>query len=145
MKSARINQNPATLERETKLVSITSMMQLFSSASDALFAQANLHRELAIIEWEEEKERLSHMLTAFLIGFSCFICLLFFLGILTITLFWSTDYQWVSILTLSALYGLVTYFSWKRFMVEAKRPGRFFTTTREEIAADLSMIKNNLD
>ena len=144
MKDARIVAPPINSERETKSVNITSMVQMINSASDALLAQANLHRQLAQIEWQEEKDRLARMLVAVLVGFSCFICLLIFVGVLVISLGWNTDYQLIALLSLCSFYALMTYIAWWRFTLATKMSGGFFAGTRAELAADLAMIKSKL-
>lgn len=142
MKDARIVAPPVSSDRETKSVNITSMVQMFNSASNALLAQANLHRQLAQVEWQEEKNRLSRMLAAVLIGFSCFICLLIFVGVLLISLSWNTDYQLLALLSLCAFYALITYLAWRQFTLASNMSGGFFAGTRAELAADLAMIRN---
>ncbi|WP_320838377.1 phage holin family protein [Zhongshania sp.] len=146
MTRTRENENSGGSGSTENSVNMADVVNLFRTADyDALFAQANLHRQLAEIEWQEEKQRLSSLFTALLIGIPSFICLLIFLGILVITLTWNTDYRSASLLGLCIMYGLATFIAWKRFMLEAKRPGRFFKGSREEIAADLAVIKKKFE
>jgi uncharacterized membrane protein YqjE len=142
MKDARIVAPPVNTDRETKSVNITSMVQMFNSASNALLAQANLHRQLAQVEWQEEKNRLSRMLAAVLIGFSCFICLLIFVGVLLVSLSWNTDYRLLALVSLCTFYALVTFLAWRQFTLASKMSGGFFAGTRAELAADLAMIRS---
>ena len=144
MKDAQIVSAPASSAGATKSVNLAGMMQMLNSASDALLAQAGLHRQLASLEWQQEKNRLLSMLAAFLLGFSCFICLLIFVGITVVTLSWNSDYQWLSLLSVCSAYALASYLAWRRFMHEASRAGGFFPGTRAELAADLALIKSKL-
>lgn len=129
-------------EREAPSVDILSLLRILRSASHAIFAQANLHRQLAGVEWQEEKKRLSQLFLTYLIGFACFICLIFFAGFLVLALSWDTQYRAISILILCSLYGLGVYFAWRRICKLAKSPEAFFPHTREELAADFSLIKS---
>lgn len=130
------------IEREVPSLDILSLLRIFRSASHAIFAQASLHQQLAKVEWEEEKKRLSQLFITYLLGFACFICLITFLGILVLALSWDTQYRAISIMILCSFYGLGVYLAWNRFYRLAKSKDAFFSNTREEIAADFSMIKS---
>lgn len=132
------------IEREAPSLDILSLLRIFRSASHAIFAQANLHQQLVKVEWEEEKKRLSQLFITSLIGFSCFICLISFLGILVLALSWDTQYRVISILILCSFYGLGLYLAWNRFCKLVSSPEAFFSNTRNELAADFSMIKSKL-
>ena len=54
------------------------VLSVARSAGSALFAQATLHAQLAQIEWEEEKQRLSSILIFMLMGFACFVFIIFY-------------------------------------------------------------------
>jgi uncharacterized membrane protein YqjE len=132
------------IEKEIPSLVILNLLRIFRSASKAILAQVNLHQQLVKVEWEEEKKRLSQLFLACLFGFACLICLLFFLGFLVVALSWDTQYRAVSILVLCGVYGLGLYISWNRFARLAKSPEGFFSNTREELAADFSMIKSKI-
>lgn len=144
MKDAQTAAPQVNSDRETKSVNIASMVQMFNSASDGLLAQAKLHGQLAKIEWQEEKDRLARMLVAVLVGFSCFICLLIFVGVLVISLSWNTEYQLIALLSLCTFYALMTYIAWWQFNLATKMSEGFFAGTHAELAADLAMIKSKL-
>ncbi|WP_052830340.1 phage holin family protein [Gynuella sunshinyii] len=131
-------------ESEALSINILNILRLFRSSSQAILAQANLHQRLIKLEWEEEKKRLSRLFIIYLFGFACLICLIFFLGFLVVALSWDTQYRTESILILCCMYGLGVYFSWKIFSRLVKAPEGFFSNTREELAADFSMIKSKL-
>lgn len=131
-------------EKEAPSFNIVSLLGTFRSASHAIFTQVNLHHELARVEWQEEKARLTQLFVAYLVGFAFLICLMFFIGVLVLALSWDTQYRTTSVLILTSVYGLGTYLAWNRFYRLAKSPEAFFSNTREELAADLSMIKSKL-
>jgi uncharacterized membrane protein YqjE len=135
---------PVNSDRETKSVNIASMVQMFNSASDALLAQAKLHGQLVKIEWQEEKDRLASIFAALLIGFSCFICLLIFVGVLVMSLSWNTDYQLIALVSLCTFYALASYLAWRQFSLATKMLRGGFAHTRAELSADLAMIKSKL-
>ena len=129
-------------EREAPALGVLSAVRIFRSASDALFAQANLHQQLAKVEWEEEKRRLAQLFLTYTVGLSCLMCLMLFLGLLLMALSWDTQYRAISIAALCSLYSLGVYIAWSLFRKLAASPEAFFANTRKEIAADLSMIRS---
>jgi uncharacterized membrane protein YqjE len=144
MKDARKTPDSIDPKKETKPVNIVSIVQMLGSAGEDFLAQASLHRQLVAIEWQQEKVRLTGMLTTFLLGFCCFLCLMIFISAIVILLTWNTEYQVISLMTLGTLYTLGAYLAWKRFMRAANRTEGAFAATRAEIAADLAMIKSKI-
>ncbi len=144
MKNTQTEDVVSRPERETKLPDILNIFRLLRSASNALFAQADLHRQLIKVEWAEEKKRLSQILLASLLCFSFFICLVFFLGILVLAFSWDTQYRTISVVGICCVYSLCAYIAWNRLWRLVNRPEGFFASSREEFSADISMIRSKL-
>ncbi len=119
-------------------------IRLLRSAGGALFAQASLHGQLARVEWAEEKNRLMNMAVAALAGFAFLLCFLLFTGALLIAFSWETQYRMVTVAILVIIYALAAYMAWRRFHALSALSDQAFVATREEIAADIALIKSKL-
>lgn len=127
-----------------KPLQLLDVVRLLRSASGALFAQAALHGELARVEWAEEKSRWMQMLAAALLGFAGLLSLLLCIGAAILLSSWGTAYWWPALLALLACYGIGTLFALRRFKILAARSSESFAATREELAADIALIKSKL-
>lgn len=119
-------------------------IRLLRSAGGALFAQATLHGQLARVEWAEEKTRLMNMAVAALAGFAFLLCFLLFAGGLVIALSWDTQYRVAAVSVLAVIYALAAFIAWRRFQALSAMSDQAFAATREEIAADIALIKSKL-
>jgi uncharacterized membrane protein YqjE len=120
------------------------IIQRLRSIANELLSQMELHGQLLKVEWEEEKNRLVKMFAISLMGFACLLCFMIFIGILAVVISWPTNYRLVTIGGLVVFYALgvlacVIYL--KR--ISAQSSG-FFTATREEISADLALLRDKL-
>ena len=121
-----------------------SVMRLLRSAGGALFAQAALHSQLARVEWAEEKIRLTRIAIAAILGVLSALCLLLLGSVIALGLSWNTPYQFAVISAVLLLYLLLLAVS-ARILTQQIALGAFtFAATREEIAADLAMLKARL-
>jgi len=120
------------------------VIRILRHAGGALFAQASLHGQMARVEWAEEKNRLLWMLVVALVGFSCLLCLMLFIGVLVLALSWQTAYQIPAMIALVAVYGFGTAIACWRFQILSALSSNTFAVTREELAADIAMIKSKL-
>jgi uncharacterized membrane protein YqjE len=120
------------------------VLSVARSASSALFAQVTLHAQLAQVEWEEEKQRLSSMLVFMLMGFACFLCLLFFIGAFVLTLSWDTQFRIPVFIALIFCYFLALLWAGFKLHLLAEQGSNSFAGTRAEIAADIALIKRAL-
>lgn len=96
------------------------------------------------VEWVEEKRRLKQILAAACIGFACFICFCLFLGVFVVALCWNTNYLISAIASVCILYGVISYFAYRRFFALLTHPDGFFAATRAEVAEDIEIIKQNI-
>src|SRR5690606_34530550 len=114
------------------------------SGAGALLAQGTLHAQLLQVEWAAEKLRLRDMLLALLTGAAFLICSLLSAGALLLTLSWDTRYRTAAMVLLLLLYCLGAAVAWHRFQVLAARGSLAFADTREELAADIDLIRSRL-
>lgn len=131
-------------DNDSTLSNSLDLFRLIRSAGGALVAQASLHGQLAQVEWEEEKNRLIQMLIVTLIGFVCGLCILFFGGALVLAFSWETAYRIHAIFALIAIYGFGILISWYRFQALSALSSQAFSATRQELAADIALIRSKL-
>lgn len=120
------------------------VVRLLRSAGAALIGQATLHGKLARVEWAEEKARLSKMLVLGLIGFASILCVMLLVGALVLAFSWDTAYRIQAAVALIVAYALVAAFAWSRLKALSARGSQAFAATREELAADLALLKSKL-
>jgi uncharacterized membrane protein YqjE len=120
------------------------IIQRLRSLAKILFVQLELHGKLAKVEWAEEKSRLQQLVIFGVIGFVCLLCALLFAGFFAVALSWDTNYRLVTIAGVFLFYSLVLGYSIYRMSVLAARGSMTFAATREEIAADLALIRSQL-
>ncbi len=122
-------------------------LQLFSiirSAGSALSAQASLHAQLAQVEWEEEKQRLTNLVIFSVVTFASFLGFLFIVSAFAIALSWDTQYRIPVFITLIIAYFGTLVWAALRVKKLAALGAKSFAATRAEIAADISLLKNAL-
>ncbi|MBI2801082.1 MAG: phage holin family protein [Gammaproteobacteria bacterium] len=135
---------PLATTTESNGLNPLDAVRILHTAGGALFDQARLHGQLARIEWEEAKNHWLKMLAAVLFGFICLLCCLLFAGELVLVVAWDTPYRIPAILGLVLLFGMGSAVAWRRFQVWSASGGSFFATSREELAADVALLKSNL-
>lgn len=129
---------------ESTLLNVLDIIRLLRSAGGTLFAQTALYAELARVEWEEEKNRLLKMLLVILLGLACLLCAMLFVGTLVLALSWETVYRIPVLIALIVVYGGGTGLAWRRFQILSMQSTQSFAATREEIAADISLLRSKL-
>ena len=125
-------------------LSLFKLLCLLHSAGHALLAQTALHGQLARVEWAEERNRLLHMLLTTLFGFACALTLLLLCNTLVLVLSWDTPYRIPTLLGLLLVHGLGFAVACHRFRLLAARSCESFAAIREELAADLALLKSRL-
>ncbi len=130
--------------KDASSINPLQVLSVVRSASSALLAQATLHAQLAQVEWEEEKQRLAKMLIFTLMGFACFLCLLFFVGAFLLTLSWDTEFRIPVFIALIFCYLLALLWAGFKLSLLAEQGRNSFAGTRAEIAADIALIKSAL-
>lgn len=119
-------------------------LRIVRAAGGALLEQAALHAQLAQVEFAEEKNRLLKMHWITLAGFAFFICALLSGGALLLALSWDTPYRVPVSFALSAVYAFGVSVSWRRFQAQAQLGGKSFAATRDELSADIALLKSKL-
>lgn len=137
---------PAEVEAAARAPGLNAMavLRLLRSASAGVLAQANLHARLAGIEWAQEKRRLAWMLIALLFAMACLLCVLLLGGAVLLLAFWDSAHRWSAIVALVIAYGSGALLAGWRLGVLSQRSAQAFAATREEIAADIAMLRSKL-
>jgi uncharacterized membrane protein YqjE len=120
------------------------VVRILRSAGSALATQAGLHGRLARVEWEAEKKRIASLLVAALIAFIGVLCALLTAGALVLAYSWDTPYRAPAAIGLILFYAACAGFAWWRFRALSARSREAFAGTREELAADLALIRSHL-
>ena len=119
-------------------------LRLLRSAGGALFAQAALHSQLARVEWAEEKIRLTRIAIAAIAALVSTICLLLLGSFVVLALSWNTPFQIHVIVGVLVVYVVAILLSIRALMQQIALGALSFAATREEIAADLALLKAKL-
>jgi len=143
MQTEHTQPNPPPVAGSNNM-SLLNVVRLLRSAGGALISQATLHGQLARVEWAEEKARLKNMIITALSGFACLLCFMIFFGVLVIAFSWDTPYRIAAVAILTAVYGFAGFMAWRRLDALSALSAQAFAATREEIAADLALIKSKL-
>lgn len=113
-------------------------------ASGVLLSQLALHEQLVRAEWAQEKRRLVKMLLLTLVVFACLLGLLLLCSTLVVALSWNTEYRTPIMLGLIVIYTLILWIAWRRLCDQAALGKQSFAASREELAADLALLKSCL-
>jgi uncharacterized membrane protein YqjE len=132
---------PSTNE-EITLTNSLDVIRLLRSTGGPLVAQLGLYGKLACAEWAREKDRLLKMLILILAGFACGLCMLIFIGALVLACSWETPYRLHVALVVIIVYGFGLAIAWYRFQALSSLSSQAFAATREEISADIALLKS---
>jgi uncharacterized membrane protein YqjE len=125
-------------------ISPLDVLRILRSAGSSLLTQAGLHGQLARVEWAAEKNRITGLLIAALVVGIGVLCTLLMAGALVLAFIWDTSYRVPAACGLVLFYAACAGFAWLRFKALTARGGAAFAGTREEIAADLALIRSRL-
>lgn len=125
-------------------ISPLDVVRILRSAGSSLLTQAGLHGQLARVEWAAEKNRITGLLIAALIAGIGLLCTLLMAGVLVLAFSWDTPYRVPAAVGLVLFYAACAVFAWMRFKTLSARGREAFAGTREEIAADLALIRSRL-
>lgn len=124
-------------------INLLDVIRILLLAGGPLLAQAALHGQLARVEWAEQKIRLLKMLVATLLGYASLLCVMLLAGALALAFSWDTEYRIPIGLALLAIYGLGAALAWRKFRALSALSSQAFAATREELAADLAVLRSN--
>lgn len=133
--------DPATTPARTGAVGPLDAIFMLQAAGGALLIQAVLHGQLAMLALEEEKHRLLGLLAVTLVGFACLLCALLFASALAVSVTWETGYRTHALAALVVLFGIATVAAWQRFSARPAAGEQPFAASREELAADVALLK----
>lgn len=123
---------------------VLSAARILRAAGGALWTQAGLHGELARIEWAAEKRRLLRQLALLAFGLALATGALFAAGALLLVIAWDTPWRLAAALALPLLYTAAAVVVAWRLRVGAARAVPAFAATRQELAADLALLRSRL-
>ncbi|HUR41756.1 MAG TPA: phage holin family protein [Verrucomicrobiae bacterium] len=138
-----------TATRRTTHESGTSPLdavRMLRASSGPLLAQAQLHGQLAQVEWQEQKQRLLRMLVTTLLGFAGLLCAVLTASALAVAASWNAGYGYglAMLGALALIYAACTAVAWRRLRALAAMAGDAFAASREELAADAQLLKGKL-
>jgi uncharacterized membrane protein YqjE len=129
---------------EAASISPLDVVRVLRSAGPALLTQAGLHGDLIRVEWAAEKERIVRLVAAAFIALVALLCVLLTVGALVLAFSWDTPYRAAVAAGLVIVYAAIAAIAWQRFKVHTSRGGEAFAATREELAADMALIRSHL-
>lgn len=115
--------------------------RLLRSAGGALGAQMALHGQLAQLEWAIEKARWVKIAIAAFVLISTLFCLLLLSGIVVLALAWQTPYRLHVVACVLGIYALIAGLSLRSLSVQFALGASAFKATREEVMADIDMLR----
>lgn len=125
-------------------IRLLTLLRLLRLAGTALLEQTSLHAQLLAVEWAREKQRLLAMLLVILLGYACLLAMLLVGSGVILALAWETDYRIPAALSLLVLYAVGMALAWWRFNCLSARAESMFAGTRNELAADLAVLRSAL-
>ena len=114
------------------------------SLAKIVLTRLELHGQLVGVEWAEERQRLQQLMAISLLGFIFLICAFLFIGFLAIAFTWDSHYRMHTIVAMLVFYMLGLAVCVYRFACLAARSSATFAATREEVAADLALLRSQL-
>lgn len=136
--------SPNPPDGSAPLIHLLALLRLLRTAGSALLTQGSLHGQLLAVEWAREKQRLLAMFLTILLGFACLLVIMLLCAVVVLVLTWQTDYRIPAVLGLMALYGLGLALAFWRFNRLSALGDSVFAGTRNEVAADLALLKDLL-
>lgn len=118
--------------------------RVLRAAGGALWDQARLHGELARIEWLVEQRRLARCAVLALAVVVMAACACAALGAMALALAWDTPWRPLVAITLPLGYAGLAVLVLRRLRAAWRRTGPAFAATREELAADLDLLRSRL-
>jgi uncharacterized membrane protein YqjE len=112
--------------------------------SKELLTQLELHGRLLKVEWLQEKNRIQQIICIASLGFAFLLCSLLSIGFFVIAANWAGEYRLLSIALVCTFYLIGLIFCWIRINTLAAKGADSFAVTREELAADIALIRSQL-
>lgn len=107
-------------------------------------AQSDLYTQLIHVELDQERQRLTQLLVLVAVAIVGFGCFLLFLGVLILALIWDADYRnWV-LAAMVLIYASMAIIAVCKIGGLKRQFGAPFASVREELKADLAVIKSQI-
>lgn len=129
---------------EPATINPLELIAALRSAGKPLFVQLALHGQLLRIELAEERNRLLKMVAATLVVFVGLLCTLVLAGVVALAFTWDTPYRIPAAIAVVGVFVLVTGLAVWRLRVLSALGSQSFAATREEIAADLALLRSRM-
>ena len=84
------------------------------------------------------------MLATACVGFACLLSMMLLVAVLVLALAWDTSYRAVAVLALIAAYGTGLELARRRLRTLSALGEKSFAATREELAADIELLRSRL-
>jgi uncharacterized membrane protein YqjE len=84
------------------------------------------------------------MAVAALIAFASLLCTMLMAGAVALALSWDTRYRIPVALAVVVVYAAILFMAWQRFRTLSAQSRESFAGTREELSADLELIRKRL-
>lgn len=123
---------------------VMDVVRTLRALGGTLGAQAGLYGELIQLELDQERQRLVRLGVLLLVTLMAAWCVLLFGSLLILAIVWETDYRVPVIGGVVGFFFLVLVLALWRFNTILARSGRMFASVREELAADVALIKSQL-
>ena len=123
-------------------INVLDAIRILRAAGGGLFGQFLLHAQLAQVEWTEEKGRLGRIVLTTLVGFAFLLCLMLLCATLLLAVSWDTRYRIAAVVVLIAISGVGTGVACSRLRALVALGDTSFAATREELAADIALLKS---
>lgn len=129
---------------EPAAINPLELIAALRAAGKPLFAQLALHGQLFRIELAEERNRLLKMVAATLVAFIGLLCTLILAGVVALAFTWDTPYRIPAAIAVVGVFVLLTGLAVWRLRVLSALGSQSFAATREEIAADLALLRSRM-
>lgn len=131
-------------EKGDDSTSMMDMLRALSSIKNTVEAQAGLYSQLLQLEWEEQKRRYTRIMCLLAIAFFCLGCFFIFAGVFFLVLIWDHELRNWFIAAMLVVYALIALIAILRMRSLQASWGRPFAAVRDELKADLDIIKSRL-
>lgn len=123
---------------------LLELIRRLRASAAIVLMQMELHGRLACVEWQKEKNRLQQLIVFGTLGLIFSFCCALSIGLVILAAAWPTEYRWWAVAGVIGFYLLgviVCYLRCKHYAALGKNS---FKATREEIAADIALIRSQL-
>lgn len=137
-------QGGSSSSKDDDSTSVMNVLRALNSVKNTVEAQSGLYSQLFQLEWEEQRRRYNRILLLLAIAFFSFGCFMVFAGVFFLVLIWDHELRNWYIGGMLCVYALVAIIAIMRIKSLQASWGRPFAAVRDELKADLDVIKSRL-